>query len=84
MDVKKINSKLAEIFSEYTMVKAFVSKKVQEEQYEPYTISYEQTMVVLIDEKDEALSTMTQELDDLIVQEFRNRGVELDPEAGAE
>ena len=81
MDVPEITSKLTEIFAGFTYVKARVVKRIQEQEYEPYEIAFEQGMIVPAEEKDEALSVLTEDLDSLIVIEFRNRGIELDPES---
>jgi hypothetical protein len=80
MDTKQIMTALDEIFSTYTFVRVGVSKKIQEVQYEPYTISVEQGMIVPIDDKDEAIKTITDELDQQLVNLFMERGINIIPQ----
>lgn len=80
MNKQMIKDALVEFFSEFTLVTVHCEKKIQEQQFEPYTVSAGQAMIVHVDEKDEAYAMMMENCDRQIVQEFRNRGFELEPE----
>jgi len=80
MDTAKLIEQIDEIAATFTFVRARVSKKVQEVKFEPIEITYEQGMLVRIDEAEDAFKMMTNDLDKMIVDAFMARGINLEAE----
>jgi len=73
---KQISDKLSEIFASFTFVQATCTKTVQERQFEPYTLSFSQSMIVPVEDKDEAYDVMVDELDKKILDTFTRLEIE--------